>query len=83
MTWLLITTFILLIIFMIIGKKDKSNKILLGMCMGMLIAFLLVVSLKAYWPEAIDVYRDNTELKTNNAWYLQDTIVVWKNKKIK
>jgi hypothetical protein len=78
MTWLLITTFILLIIFMIIGKIDKSSKILIGMCIGMLVAFLLMVSITAYYPDAIDVYRGNTELKTDNPWCLEDSIVVYK-----
>lgn len=46
--------------------------------MGMLVAFLLMVSITAYYPKAIDVYRGNTELKTDNPWYLEDSIVVYK-----
>jgi hypothetical protein len=83
MTWLLITTFILLIIFMSIGKIDKSSKIIIGMCIGMLVAFLLMVSITAYFPEAIDVYNGKTELKTDNPWYIEDSIVVWKKDIIK
>ncbi len=78
MTWLLIITLILFIIFMFIGYIDKSSKIVIGMTMGMLIAFLLTVSITSYYPEAIDVYRGNTELKTDNPWYIEDTLVVWK-----
>ena len=78
MSWLLIITLILFLIFMIIGYIDKSSKILLGMFMGMLFCFLLMVSITSYYPEAIDVYRGNTELKTDNPWYIQDTLVVWK-----
>lgn len=80
MNWSLIITIILSIFFLIIGKKDKSSKILIGMCMGMLVAFLLMISVTAYWPDAIEVYRGNTELKTDNPWYMEDTIVVWKQK---
>ena len=83
MTWLLIITLILFIIFMFIGYIDESSKIVIGMTMGMLIAFLLTVSITSYYPEAIDVYRGNTELKTfDNPWYIEDTLVVWKNSNI-
>lgn len=81
MTWLLILVIILAIIAIIIANMDKSGKILLGMCLGGCIFVLFYISIDAYYPKAIDVYKGNTELKTDNAWYLQDTIVVWKNKK--
>ncbi len=29
---------------------------------------------------AIEVYRGNSELKTDNPWYIEDTLVIWKNK---
>lgn len=78
MTWLLIITLTLLIISIIIGSKDKSGKILIGIIIGMVGTFFLKESITAYYPCAIDVYRGNTELKTDNPWYLEDSIVVWK-----
>ena len=78
MTWLLILVIIFSIIAIIIANMDKSKKILLGMCLGGCIFTFFWMSIDAYYPEAIDVYKGKTELKTDNPWYLEDSIVVWK-----